>query len=176
MSDRLFIDIDLTALDAALDRLSASMGVGTGGGVLDPHVVSGLAPGQTMLDGQLIGGYGDFIRVEMDKEYNRRIFPAINRDVRVILTQLGLGPAVRASFYGRRVERGFALGGPQMYAALAASLILLWRMFANRGKEIEAMNKRYEMAIRGLTGVSEKEYLKWIEEFGGKPFTMGVRW
>ena len=176
MSDTLFIDIDLSGLDAALDRLGSSLGMGTGARGLDPHIVRGLTEGQTMLDGGLIGGYGPFIRMKMEEEYTRRIFPAINRDLRIILTQMGFGPAMGPIFYGRRLERGIGLGGPQMYLAITASLILLWRMFSERGKEIEAMNEQYEASIRSITGATQKQYDKWIDTFGGKPFKMGVQW
>jgi len=176
VSDTLFIDIDLTALDAALDRLSTSMGMGTGARRLDPHIVGGLAEGQTTLGGQLIGGYGPFIRMEMEKEYKSRIFPAINRDLRIILSEMGLGPAVRASFFGRRVERGIGLGGPEMYLAIAASLILLWQMVHNHARQLEQMNEQYEASIRSITGATQKQYDDWIDRFGGKPFKMGVQW
>jgi len=114
--------------------------------------------------------------MEMEKEYKSRIFPAINRDLRIILSEMGLGPAVRASFFGRRVERGIGLGGPEMYLAIAASLILLWQMVHNHARQLEQMNEQYEASIRSITGATQKQYDDWIDRFGGKPFKMGVQW
>ena len=172
MSDRIYIDIDLTALDAALNRLEQAMGAG---GVASARGVTGM--GDAVLSDELIRKQSSYIEGMIDDQYSRRILPAVNRDVRLIIGRIpGMSELLSAGFAGRRLERGVAIGGPTMYLALAATVLMLWNMSQQHSKQIEQLNKSYEQAVRSITGIGEKEYQRWLDEYGGKPFRMGEPW
>jgi len=178
MSDRIYIDIDLTALDAALDRLRDSMGMGTRGAVTE----GGVLQGQTTLGGLPMSiamkeNMHNVISRRVDVLYDSKIFPSINRDVRLLLGQIpGARELMRGSFIGRRLERGIGVGGPAQYLAMGATLVLIMQMLGEVTRNIERLNKGYDQMLMQVTGADIREIRKWQEEQGDKPYKSLVPW
>ena len=179
MSDRIYIDIDLTALDAALDRLRDSMGMGTRGAVTE----GGVLQGQTTLGGLPMStavkeNMHNVINRRVDVLYDSKIFPSINRDVRLIVGNMipGARPLMQMSFAGRRLERGFELGGVAAQTAMAATIILILQSLAELRNSVERANKAYDQMLQQVTGADLKEIRKWQEEQGDKPYKSMVPW
>ena len=153
MSDRIVFDIDYSSLEAALSRLDQAIktigpiqdqqGLFTPSGILEREAgfrrIADTPPaaGQvTLFMSQL---EQEVYKTKMLKEMQMRLFPAVSRDIRLMVTGLPVTQEMmRFNFMMRRLERGLILGGFTGILSVSATVIILLRMVADFEKRLTA--------------------------------------
>ena len=100
--------------------------------------------------------------------------PTINREMRVILGQLpGMRQAIQALFLARRQLRGIALGGPSLWLAIIANILILLREIGVMRRRLERERQEFErfvMRSRGFTKQElQRERALWKYYLKGQP-------
>ena len=100
-------------------------------------------------------------RVKLD-----RVLPSINRDMRIILTQMpGMREAVRLLNRARILERGVLLrqagkGSLSLYLSVISTAIILIREIQIHQKRLERTQEEYENLIRRQRGWTQEQLVQ----------------
>ena len=95
-----------------------------------------------------------------------RVLPSINRDMRIILTQMpGMREAVRLLNRARILEQGVLLrqageGSLRLYLSVIATAILLIQEIKIHQKRLERAQREYENRIRRARGWTQEEFIR----------------
>ena len=85
--------------------------------------------------------------------------PAINRELRVILGQLpGMTEAIRMYYRLKRLERGAALGGANLWLTIIATTIILLQEINKVRRQIERDKQAFERFVRKNRALTKEEF------------------
>jgi len=85
--------------------------------------------------------------------------PAVNRELRVILGQLpGMTEAIRIYYRLKRLERGAALGGANLWLSIIATTIILLQEINQVRRQIERDKQAFERFVRKNRSLTKEEF------------------
>jgi len=167
--DRIIVDVDDTAVDAAIAKLQmylsqSQQSFGTRNVVQGARVIQRQTE-QLQFTLRPVTDQIELLRYRL-ASLGVSDLPGVNREMRIILGQIpGMREAMRLYFNVKRLGRGIERADLQLTLSLLATAVLLIKWIMDRQRTLERRQREYEGFIRRERGLTHDQYLELMEEW-----------